>query len=96
MVAIRVSDAGPGATEEFVPFLFDEFTRERGRSAQGTGLGLYVVRGLAIAQAGSVDYARIGDRTVFTIRLPSAAGSGHRHRVSDPAGDPAAAESSDD
>jgi signal transduction histidine kinase/ActR/RegA family two-component response regulator len=70
-VRIDVSDAGAGVADEFVPHLFDEFSRESRRGAHGTGLGLYVVRSLAQAQGGSASYARVGGRSVFTLVLPS-------------------------
>ena len=70
-VRIDVSDAGAGVTDAFVPQLFDEFSRESRHGAHGTGLGLYVVRSLALAQGGSASYARVGDRSVFTLVLPA-------------------------
>jgi signal transduction histidine kinase len=70
-VRIDVSDAGAGVAEAFVPQLFDEFSRESRHGAHGTGLGLYVVRSLALAQGRSASYARVGDRSVFTLVLPA-------------------------
>jgi signal transduction histidine kinase len=60
-----------GVADAFVPQLFDEFTRESRHGTHGTSLGLYVVRSLALAQGGSASYARVGDRSVFTLVLPS-------------------------
>lgn len=71
-VEVHVLDEGPGVADSFVPVLFDEFTRETGRGRQGTGLGLHVVRSLALAQGGDVTYRRLGTTTDFTVRLPAA------------------------
>ena len=72
-VCIDVSDRGPGVPESFRPRLFDEYTRADGITAEGVGLGLYVVRVLAEAQGGSVDYADTpAGGATFTITLPAA------------------------
>ena len=72
-VCIDVSDRGPGVPESFRPRLFDEYTRAEGTTAEGVGLGLYVVRVLAEAQGGSVDHADAPDGgATFTITLPAA------------------------
>ncbi len=52
-VEVRVRDDGPGVDEAFRAQLFDWATRGGdAASAPGTGLGLYLARGLAIANAG--------------------------------------------
>lgn len=57
-VEIRVRDSGPGVPAEFVPHLFERFSREpnAGREVEGTGLGLWIVRSLAEANGGSAWY----------------------------------------
>lgn len=57
-VEIRVCDSGPGVPEEFVPRLFERFTRAPGveERAEGSGLGLWIVRSLARANGGDVRY----------------------------------------
>ncbi len=68
-VHLSVADRGDGVPDEFRPLLFDEFTQADPGSS-GTGLGLYVVRSLAEAQGGAVDYQpRYGGGSVFTVRL---------------------------
>jgi signal transduction histidine kinase len=62
-IEIRVYDSGPGVPEDFVPRLFDRFTRgpsAEGR-AEGAGLGLWIVRSLAQANGGEA-YYEPGDR----------------------------------
>ncbi len=52
-VEVRVRDDGPGVDEAFHTQLFEWATRGHDASqAPGTGLGLYLARGLAIANAG--------------------------------------------
>src|SRR5690606_3277611 len=58
-VQISVSDAGPGLPDEFVPRLFDAYTRATGTGRHGSGLGLSVVRDLVTAMSGSVHYDQL-------------------------------------
>jgi signal transduction histidine kinase len=55
---VRVEDRGPGVPPEFVPDLFERFTRERGslERAGGTGLGLAIARSYANAHGGDLVY----------------------------------------
>lgn len=73
-VVVRVSDAGAGlradAEERLEPFA--RLARAP-TSAESTGLGLSIARGLALAQGGSVEHgARPGGGSTFTLRLPAA------------------------
>ena len=72
-VAIAVSDHGPGVPEGFEQHMFDQFSRADGLTVKGLGLGLFLVRSLAEAQGGRVEYEPLaagGAR--FTIVLPAA------------------------
>ena len=75
-VVIRVEDDGPGVDPEFVPHLFDRFSRSatsRSGTQRGTGLGLAIVRDLLDMNKGSIDYAlspRGGAQ--FAVRLRQA------------------------
>ncbi|MEV4350420.1 PAS domain S-box protein [Actinoplanes sp. NPDC049596] len=53
---VSVADSGPGVPAEFRPRLFERLARaERdATSVRGTGLGLYIVRGLARANEGDI------------------------------------------
>jgi len=55
---LAVEDAGPGVPDEFVPSLFERFTRSRsGRDrVTGTGLGLAIARSYAAAHGGDLIY----------------------------------------
>ena len=55
---VAVEDRGPGVPDEFVPSLFERFTRSRaGRDrVTGTGLGLAIARSYAAAHGGDLIY----------------------------------------
>ncbi|MGA8806293.1 MAG: HAMP domain-containing sensor histidine kinase, partial [Thermoanaerobaculia bacterium] len=71
-VAISVEDRGPGIAARDLPHLFEPFYRGRGADrVRGSGLGLTIVKQIAVAHGGSVsvDKRRDGGAT-FTLRLP--------------------------
>ncbi|MFC7529804.1 PAS domain S-box protein [Actinoplanes sp. GCM10030250] len=74
-VEIRVSDHGEGVPEEFVPHLFDRFTRAGtgiATAKPGTGLGLHFVRQLADASGIAVSYLpREPHGSVFVLTVPA-------------------------
>jgi two-component system, OmpR family, sensor histidine kinase MtrB len=54
---LTVADCGEGVAPEFVPDLFERFTRSRGaRGRPGTGLGLAIARSYAQAHRGELVY----------------------------------------
>ena len=72
-VEIRVSDCGEGVPHDFVPRLFDRFARASSTKAESTGLGLSIVRGLAIAHGGDAFYTTTDTGgAVFGLRLLAA------------------------
>ncbi|WP_329562591.1 sensor histidine kinase [Kitasatospora sp. NBC_01266] len=71
--AVTVSDEGSGIPEEAMPRVFTRFWR--GSKRGGTGLGLYIVKGIVEAHGG-------------TIRIDRAPGGGARFRFILPAGVP--------
>jgi signal transduction histidine kinase len=72
--AVTVSDEGPGITEESMGRVFTRFWR--GNRRGGTGLGLYIVKGIVEAHGG-------------TITVGRAPGGGARFRFILPVGTPA-------
>ncbi len=75
-VDIEVCDSGEGVPAEFVPRLFDRFSRaETGIATekQGTGFGLYIVRRLTEVNGGQIRY-RPGEPAgaCFAVTLPAA------------------------
>lgn len=73
-VFISVCDSGPGVPEEFVPALFERFTRARevADDKDGSGLGLAIGHALAEANGGELRY-RPGKPTgaCFELELPA-------------------------
>jgi two-component system, OmpR family, sensor histidine kinase KdpD len=76
MMAIAVSDEGPGIPPADLERIFDKFYRvhREDRQRAGTGLGLAICRGFVAAMGGTIEVANRRDRSgaVFTIRLPLA------------------------
>ncbi len=69
-VAISVADNGPGLGDELLARLFQPFVTRR---PDGTGLGLWISRGLVERYGGDIRAAnRAGGGAVFTILLPLA------------------------
>lgn len=77
-VQIAISDAGQGVPADFVPRLFDRFSRATSGVAtqkKGSGFGLYIVRELALANGGTIEYVPVQPHGAsFLIRLPVPAG----------------------
>jgi PAS domain S-box-containing protein len=72
---LRVSDSGIGIGPDFLPRVFDVFSRSgspRSQSRPGLGLGLSVVRDLIANHGGSVRVSSpgVGRGSEFVIRLP--------------------------
>lgn len=74
-IAITVSDDGAGISADEVPRLMEPHLRGAYQpSAQGSGLGLFIVRAVAEAHGGAVHFASaLGRGTTVTVRLPIAA-----------------------
>jgi two-component system, OmpR family, sensor kinase len=76
LVAIEVSDEGPGIPAELRARIFDRFVRgngDRGRAGSGSGLGLSIVRAVAESLGGTVELTdnEAGGAT-FRVRIPAA------------------------
>jgi two-component system sensor histidine kinase SenX3 len=75
-VYVRVGDFGAGIPEAERERIFQPVTRlERRPETKGTGLGLYITRGIVAAHGGELTvYNRVGDErahgAIFTIALP--------------------------
>ncbi|EYB69569.1 multi-sensor signal transduction histidine kinase [Deinococcus phoenicis] len=71
---LRVRDSGVGIPAGEVPRLFERFHRvegQRGRSFEGTGIGLALVREIVELHGGRVEAQSVeGQGTTFTVRLP--------------------------
>ena len=76
-----IEDTGIGMAEEFLPHIFEEFSRERTSTESkvaGTGLGMPIVKKLVDLMQGSIEVeSEQGKGTKFTLTLP--------HRIADTA-----------
>lgn len=71
--ALTVANTGPVVAEADIPGLFEPFRRGEGRDRMGpgAGLGLSIVRSIAVAHGGTVTaVGRDGGGLVVTVRLP--------------------------
>jgi two-component system OmpR family sensor kinase/two-component system sensor histidine kinase BaeS len=69
IVALRVSDEGPGIPPADLPHIFDRFYK--GASSNGSGLGLTIARNLMEAHGGTLTVAnREAGGTMFSAILP--------------------------
>ena len=72
---LTVRDQGQGIAAEDLPHVFERFYRsQESRSMPGSGLGLSIVRQVALRHSGSVEASTPpGGGTLMTLRLPGAA-----------------------
>ena len=68
-----ISDTGIGISEEYLPHIFDSFTREQSTTVnkiQGTGLGLAITAKVVEQMGGAISVkSRIGEGSTFTVEL---------------------------
>ena len=71
---LTISDTGIGMPKEFLPNLFDAFTREKSTTQSGilgTGLGMHIVHELVRLMNGTIEVtSEIGKGTTFVVTLP--------------------------
>ncbi len=74
-----IRDTGIGMSDEFLPHLFDSFSRERDTTAAkvaGSGLGMAIVKSLVDLMDGTIDVrSKLGEGTEFVVTIP--------HRLAD-------------
>ena len=74
LIQTKVSDTGIGMSEEFLPSLFELFTRERNTTISkipGTGLGMAIVKNFVDLMDGSIEVeSELGEGSTFTITIP--------------------------
>jgi signal transduction histidine kinase len=74
---IEVRDTGPGIASQHLPRVFDRFWRADGEGRKGTGLGLYIAKGIVETHHGRIwAESRVGAGTAFIFELPIAAPTG--------------------
>ena len=73
-VRIVVADTGPGISEEHLSRIFERFYRvddARSRATGGAGLGLAIVRHIALLHGGDVGVeSTLGEGSRFALSLP--------------------------
>lgn len=71
---IVIEDNGIGMSEEYLPHIFEEFSREKTSTESkvtGTGLGLPIVKSLVTLMGGSIEVeSQLGKGTKTTVILP--------------------------
>jgi signal transduction histidine kinase len=71
-VLVRVADQGEGIDPKHLPHIFAKFYRRgAGERHSGTGLGLYICKGIVEAHGGTIWVERSGaEGTTFAFSLP--------------------------
>lgn len=69
IACIEVEDNGPGVASKAAHQIFVPFYTTK---PAGSGIGLALSRNIAKAHGGLLEYARVNDKTRFTVRLPQA------------------------
>jgi signal transduction histidine kinase len=68
-----VSDTGPGVAPEDMPRLFDRYWQAPKKRSEGSGLGLYIAKGIVEAYGGRIWAERAGEGgAAFNFTLPLA------------------------
>lgn len=74
MYKTEIEDTGIGISETFLPYIFDEFTRERNTTQSkigGTGLGMPITKKLVDVMGGTITVeSEVGRGTRFTVMIP--------------------------
>ncbi|HYE58105.1 MAG TPA: ATP-binding protein [Rhodothermales bacterium] len=69
LVAVAITDDGPGIPPELQPRIFEPFFTTK-PPGEGTGLGLDVVHRIVTGHEGTIDVQSRPGATTFTVRLP--------------------------
>ena len=74
MFKTTISDTGIGMSEDFVPHIFEEFSRENSTTEnkiEGTGLGMPIVKRLVELMGGTIEVtSKKGEGSVFVVNIP--------------------------
>lgn len=75
MVEFSVVDQGAGISPDYLPQIFNKFSRHDNpltRQTEGTGLGLYITKSLVLALDGHIEVSSTPGSTTFTVQIPAA------------------------
>jgi two-component system, chemotaxis family, sensor kinase Cph1 len=71
-VVFSIIDDGPGIPEDTLPHLFDRYWQARRTAKLGTGLGLFIARGIVEAHRGKIWVdSEVGHGSAFHFSLPT-------------------------
>jgi len=70
VLSVTIEDTGRGIAPEHLPHIFDRYWRPRGSEVEGTGLGLYIARGIVEAHGGRVSAESSPQGATFVFTLP--------------------------
>jgi len=74
-IRFSVRDTGPGVPAEDLPHLFDRYWQQKESDRRGSGLGLYIAKGIVEAHGGRISAeSRPGEGTTIEFTLPEYAG----------------------
>jgi len=72
-VVIEVTDTGPGISPADLPHIFEPYWSAQHHARKGTGLGLYITKGLVDAHGGQITVeSRPGAGATFRLTVPRA------------------------
>ena len=91
-IQTQVIDTGIGMSEEFLPSLFEAFSRERNTTSgkvAGTGLGMPIIKKYVDMMGGSIEAeSKLGEGSKFTVIMEyRIADKGYYEQVTDPSPD---------
>src|SRR5438477_2758749 len=88
IVAVSVTDSGPGMTEDLAAHVFEPFFTTK-REGEGTGLGLSICQGIMKEHGGHIALdTRPGGGATFTLELPIGARAARAEAAPVPPGEP--------
>ena len=70
VLSVTIADTGRGIAPEHLAHIFDRYWRPRGSEGEGTGLGLYIARGIVEAHGGRVWAESSAQGATFVFTLP--------------------------
>jgi signal transduction histidine kinase len=78
-VRFSVTDSGSGVKPEVLPHVFERYWRPKESAKSGTGLGLFIAKGIVEAHGGTIKARSIpGVQTTFEFTVPVDKGSNNR------------------